>query len=40
MIDEEFTDLLGKQYKILMPSNLADIIYDNTHDNPSVVEKF
>ncbi len=40
MVDEEFTDLLGKKYKVLMPSNPADIIYDNTHDNPSVVEKF
>lgn len=40
MIDEEFTDIQGDKYKILMPSNPADIIYDNTHDNPSVVEKF
>jgi len=33
-------DLTGRPYKILKASKPDDMIYDCTHDNPSVVEKF
>ena len=35
-----FTDIEGNKYKILQPSNPCDMIYDVTHDNPSVLEKY
>jgi len=39
-IDTSFRDLKGREYRHLKCSKPEDIIYDCTHDNPSVVEKF
>ena len=39
-IDDTFRDLNGFFYKVLHPKKPVDILYDCTHDNPSVVEKF
>ena len=39
-VDDQFTDILGRKYRVLMPSNPCDILYDVTHDNPSPAEKF
>jgi glycogen debranching enzyme len=39
-IDSEFTDVQGRKYSVLKATSPVDIIYDCTHDNPSVVEKF
>lgn len=39
-IDEEFVDLEDHPFKILTSTLPTDIIYDCTHDNPSVLEKF
>lgn len=40
MVDDTFTDIKDRPYKKLVSSVPEDIIYDCTHDNPSVVEKF
>lgn len=39
-IDQEFKDLTGKKFRILTSRKPEDMLYDCTHDNPSVVEKF
>lgn len=40
MIDESFQDIKGRPYRMLVSKKPEDIIYDCTHDNPSVVDKF
>lgn len=40
VIDSTFTDISGSTYQILRPTKPEDILYDCTHDNPSVLEKF
>lgn len=40
MIDQEFKDLKGRPYQVLRSRQPEDILYDCTHDNPAVVEKF
>ena len=39
-IDDIFRDLNGFYYKVMHPKKPVDILYDCTHDNPSVLEKF
>jgi hypothetical protein len=40
MIDCDYKDLDGVSYKNLNSKKPVDMIYDCTHDNPSVVTKF
>lgn len=40
MIDDHFRDINGRSYKVLRSTMPVDMIYDVTHDNPSIVEKF
>lgn len=39
-VDETFTDVNGVKYKIIKPSKPGDVIYDASHDNPTVFQKF
>ena len=39
-IDTHFKDNTDQSYRILQASKPDDIIYDCTHDNPSVLDKF
>lgn len=39
-VDERYRDVQGKAYQVLYPGKPQDMLYDCTHDNPSVVEKF
>jgi hypothetical protein len=40
MVDETFIDIRDRPYKALTSRVPEDIIYDCTHDNPSVVDKY
>jgi len=35
-VDDNFVDATGQKYKIIKPSKPGDVIYDASHDNPTV----
>mmetsp|Transcript_21689 Transcript_21689/g.15987 ORF Transcript_21689/g.15987 Transcript_21689/m.15987 type:complete len:204 (-) Transcript_21689:464-1075(-) len=39
-IDRNFEDAEGAQFRVLVPKKPSDIVYDTTHDNPPMAERF